>query len=39
MRMLTAYRGELDIEEDGSDIEDPIQDLANEDVDGIQRGA
>ena len=35
MRMLTAYRGELDMEEDDSDIENPFQDLANEDADGI----
>ena len=35
IRDKTAYRGELDMEEDDSDIEDPFQDLPNEDADGI----
>ena len=35
IRDKSAYRGELDMEEDDSNIEDPFQDLANEDADGI----
>ena len=36
---LITHPQELNMEEDDSDIEDPFQDLANEDADSIQRGA